>query len=136
MNGHAYFSYNGKRTEFYETYMSTWKESWGEFYSGLSTAAQLINRVGEEQDFETYQEFAAYCYAQAERAAARHERIRSEVKAHDHIALRNLVQTVNSVANWMEAGDFFSNEASIDRIESGLLDLHETPYTTGYYSNN
>ena len=136
MNGHVYVNYNGKRVETYETYMNTWKESWGEFYDSLSTTAQVINRVSESDDFETYQECAEHCRRQMERAAVRYDTIRSKVTKHDHISLRALVQTMNSVTRWSEAADHFDNEASIDRMEAGLLELHESPYTTGYYGNN
>jgi len=135
MNGHAYLNYNGKKVEMYETYMNTWKESWGEFYTGLSTPAQVINRVSKSDDFETYQECADHCRRQMERAAARYETVRAKVTKRDRISLRCLVETTNSVANWSAAADHFDNEASIDRIESGLLDLHETPHTTGYYGD-
>ncbi len=123
--------YGGKLVESLTTYHNHWKESWGEFVASLKTTAQVINRVNEEQDFVSYQAHANYCYARAEKAAARYEKIRASKR--DNFQMRALVEAANSCVTWHEAGDFFSNEAATDRTEAGLMDLHENPYTTGYY---
>lgn len=136
MNGHTFVYYNGKQVESYESRMNTWRESWGEFYDGLRTTAQVIDRVSRNDEFETYQECAEHCRRQMERAVVRYEEIRAKVTKRDHLSLRALVETMNTVTRWNEAADHFDSEASIDRIESGLLELHESPYTTGYYGDN